>query len=579
MTAQEGAELSSALLPSSFSFSEDQAFPERPTNRHNRAPSVSFSTTTEVLSAGGVLQRNEIMFDESGGSGGNVGIRGHENHNNNNHGNKTNNNNMNDGLGKNIHHQSNPSADLEAEAADEATPLMFSKNGYILPGATISVRSGAAPEDDPDDDVSFRSAGDSTAGGGGGGDDNDGQNTVIYSIFEQIEEGTSAMYEQITETLQGVTNEAWEQYDESRHYDWREFWKGGGAVKFFRWLATGAAPDNMKLSDDEVQENMNSLARMLSLLREYHDRFGMPETGGFKDQEYVLREVTKDLYLGGSPIWALEPVMKRVAEGLSGKRGVDFFILPRRAFIFAPSSGATAMFRIVRGYDMQRLDDMEGVAVRLASFASNTSSVASVPTRWPKPQEMRRAFRTESLAGCFYNKEDMAEEILNLAADAEGLFYYIRNHESKCYVNRESPLYAKGTDGGKLSELGEFWTVGDETRELFSRLAAAEAARAIDKLDAERKPLYSQGAVVMFRVLSSACACAFWFNGSWVDILVSGILAEVVAQIGNSPILSKQERIIFEAVASFVVGFSAAAIALAWPEHCCFGAMAISGPL
>ena len=269
--------------------------------------------------------------------------------------------------------------------------------------------------------------------------------------------------------------------------------------------------------------------------------------------------------------------MKRVAEGLTGKRGVDFFMLPRRAFIFAPSSGATAMFRIARGYDMQRLDDMESVAVRLASFASNTSSVASVPARWPKPQEMRRAFRTESLAGCYYGKEEMAEEILNLASDAEGLFFYIKSHQSKCYANRESPLYAKGENSGKLSELGEFWTVEDDVRELFSRLAATEAAFAIDKMDAERKPLYTPMNVVIFRVLASSCACAFWFSGSWIDIIVSGILAELVAMIGSSPILSKQERIIFEVLASLLVGFSAACIAITWPEHCCFGAMAISG--
>jgi len=80
---------------------------------------------------------------------------------------------------------------------------------------------------------------------------------------------------------------------ECSHYDWREFWKGGGFLKFCRWLATGAAPENYKQSDDEVQENLNSLARMLSLLREYQERFGMPEVGGGKDQEYILREVTK----------------------------------------------------------------------------------------------------------------------------------------------------------------------------------------------------------------------------------------------------------------------------------------------
>jgi len=135
----------------------------------------------------------------------------------------------------------------------------------------------------------------------------------------------------------------------------------------------------------------------------------------------------------------------------------------------------------------------------------------------------------------------------------------------------------KGENSGKLSELGEFWTVEDDVRELFSRLAAIEAAYAIDKIDAERKPLYTPMNVLMFRVLASSCACAFWFNGSWIDIIVSGALGELVATIGSSPILSKQERIIFEALASLLVGFSAACISLTWPVHCCFGAMAISG--
>lgn len=466
------------------------------------------------------------------------------------------------------------------EAQTERSPLLpqpssgSSDNNHVI--LVPSTTGDIGDNDEESMSGSFRSAADSTVDGDKEETTNDNQTTFTGSILEQFfEEGTQAVYDTLTSTA----TEAWEQYDESCHYDWREFWKGGGVSQFIRWLATGMTPENYKMTDDEVQENLNSLARMLSLLREYHERFGMPEVGGYKDQEYVLREVTKDLYKGGSPIWALEPVMKRVAEGLTGKRGVDFFMLPRRAFIFAPSSGATVMFRIDRGYDMQRLDDMESIAVRLASFASNTSSVASVPTRWPKPQEMRRAFRTESLAGCYYSREEMADEILSLASDAEGLFFYIRNHQSKCYANRESPLYSKGDDSGKLSELGEFWTVEEDLRELFSRLAAIEAAKAIDNMDASRAILYSPYVVVMFRVLASACACGFWFNGSWVDILVSGILAELVAMIGSSPLLSKQERVIFEAVASFIVGFTAACIALNFPGECCFGAMAISGVL
>ena len=319
--------------------------------------------------------------------------------------------------------------------------------------------------------------------------------------------------------------------------------------RFTRWLATGIAI-GAKQDDETIQENLNNLARMLSLLREYHDRFGMPTQGGPKDQEYVLREVARDLYGGGAPIWALEPVMKRVAEGLTGRKGIDFFMLPHRCFIFAPSSGATSMFGFTRGYDMQKLDGMEGIAVRLASFASNTSSVASVPSRWPKPQELRRAFRSEeSLEGELYTKEELAEEILTLASEAEGLFFFV--NAQKQATARGSPMIPQVD---KSSELGEFWTVEENIRELFSRLAVIEAATSIDKMDAERKPLYSSATIILFRLGSSAGACAFWFHGSWMDILVAGGLAVLVAEIGAWQALSKQERIIFEAVASVVVG-------------------------
>jgi len=411
-----------------------------------------------------------------------------------------------------------------------------------------------------------------------GDDGSDDGNTefAVLSMLEVLEDNTK----EVIENLQEAVEEAREEFVEHQHYDWREHWKGGNIFRFIRWLATGAvAADVNKQSDDEIQEQLCDLARMLLLLREYHDRFGLPEQGGPKDQEYVLREVAKDLYLGGSPIWALEPVMKKVAEGLTGKRGVDFFMLPRRVFIFAPSSGATTMFDYTRGYDMQRLDGMETIAVRLASFASNTSSVGSVPARWPKPQELRSAFRTESLAESALSKEELAEEILTLASESEGLFFFINAYHQHGKAGRDSPMIPQIIKDGKTSELGEFWTVEDSTRELFCRLAAIDAAKAIDKMDAERKPLYSSKMIILFRLGSSAGACAFWFNGSWIDIAVSGMLAVLVAQIGAWQVLSKQERIIVEAVASLVVGLISGVISLQWPEYTCFGAMAMSGIL
>jgi hypothetical protein len=403
-------------------------------------------------------------------------------------------------------------------------------------------------------------------------DDENTSTAGITSVIDHIEEVATEAWNNLEE----ITEEAWQEYEDKSHYDWRQFWRGGGLLRFCQWILLGFSP-SAKQTDAEIQENLNGLARMISLLREYHDRFGMPAKGGPKDQEYILREITKDLYAGGAPMWTLEPVMKKVAEGLTGKLGVDFFMLPRRAFIFAPSSGATSMFRIARGYDMQRLDAMEKIAVRLASYASNTTSVANVPARWPDPQELRQAFRTESLAGVSSSQEDMAEEILNLAADAEGLFFYINSYQYRA-AHRDFRASEMKNCPVK-TELGEFWTVDDETCELFSRLAAHEAIINIDKLDTETKILYSRGMLTLFRFGSSAGACAFWFNGSWFDILIAGALGIVVAWIGASPVLTKQERIIFEAIASFFVGLVSGLVALTWPENTCFGAMAISGVL
>ena len=60
---------------------------------------------------------------------------------------------------------------------------------------------------------------------------------------------------------------------------------------------------------------------------------------------------------------------------------------------------------------------------------------------------------------------------------------------------------------------------------------------------------------------------------------MSGFLAVSVAMIQTSSFLSKQEKIVFETVASFLVGMSSGLIALTWPDETCFGAMAISGVL
>jgi hypothetical protein len=290
-------------------------------------------------------------------------------------------------------------------------------------------------------------------------------------------------------------------------YDWKEFWNGGNILQFFRFVSAGTSSVAHQ-SDEARNRNLVSLARMLVLLREYHDNFGMPDDGGPKDQEYVLREVCKDLYAGGAPIWSLEPVMEKAAEGLTGKRGVDFFLLPRKAFIFAPSSGATIMFRIERGFDMQRLNAMERIVVRLASFASNTHSVASVPTSTEKPtrQILYLAMRRGSAISLTQvpDPEKLSEEILALASENEGLYYYV-NSESQMY-GTQSSISDDEKDEGESRDFGmrNFWKVEGSTCELFSRLAAKEAMMSMDKMDKDMKVLYSKLMINAFRMVASA---------------------------------------------------------------------------
>jgi hypothetical protein len=69
-------------------------------------------------------------------------------------------------------------------------------------------------------------------------------------------------------------------------------------VNFFRWMMVGGV-QYAKQSDEEMKLNVLELARCLVFLREYKQRFGMPQDGGPRDQEFVLRNVLQDLYAGG----------------------------------------------------------------------------------------------------------------------------------------------------------------------------------------------------------------------------------------------------------------------------------------
>lgn len=63
------------------------------------------------------------------------------------------------------------------------------------------------------------------------------------------------------------------------------------------------------------------------------------------------------------------------------------------------------------------------------------------------------------------------------------------------------------------------------------------------------------------------------------DMWIAGLLAVVVASIGSMEFLSRSERVIYEGVASFVVGLTSGLVALQWPNDTCYTAMALGGVL
>ena len=251
-----------------------------------------------------------------------------------------------------------------------------------------------------------------------------------------------------------------------------------------------------------------------------------------------------------APIWALEPVMQKAAEGLTGHPNVNWLLLPRKAFMFSPSSGTTSMFKTERSFCMSKLDAMEKVAIRLASFATNVShGASSVPSRLPTSRELYTAARSENARQLDFipEKEALAYKILCLASEAEGLFFFVNSQSQqeqqsqKEQQQEEQPNQGAGAtttnsspnrfrvhfdeetsaettiDKVSIYQSSTFWNVSDSERELFSRLATIEALKSIDEIDKQEQKtcLYSRWQITLFRLGSSAGACAIWFNGSW----------------------------------------------------------------
>jgi uncharacterized membrane protein YjjP (DUF1212 family) len=436
-----------------------------------------------------------------------------------------------------------------------------------------------------------------------------------------------------------------------RQYNWKEFLpKKQGKLKMIRWFITGSSM-HVTQSEEKMRQNLRSLARLLILLRQYEDTYGIPDFAGPQVQRDVLETITKDLYASGTPTWVLENVMERVAEGMSGKEGVQFMLLPNRAFVFYPAhpvtnntnnanqsnsnsnhpNSGTALFRISNGFHISRLGAVEQVAVRVASFASNTKSVERLgPSsfRMPRKEELLKVEEQESskmlstkknvlenhLVNEYPSEEELAHEILNLASSTYGLFFFLnspkfqaavstRNADNahahanahanaNVHTNNKDNKNKNGDDNhtensnNPTQDENEnedgFWDVQDSTREIFSRLATREAGRAMDHIHLleETQILYPPSMVKVFRVFSAAGASGMWFGGSVPDMMVAALLALVVDKIGrsnsNCELLAFEERILTEVVASAFVGFCAGLLALKWPDTFCFGAIAVA---
>ena len=346
-------------------------------------------------------------------------------------------------------------------------------------------------------------------------------------------------------------------------------------IPLVRWCIAGGA-SYAPQSDQLIRKNLSGLAKCLVLLRQYQMRYGTPYRGGPKDQEVVLREVYTGLFTGGAPIWAISTVMEKVVEGLTGHQNVKWMILPRMALAQDSNSGETFMFSATRSFDFSKLEAMEGLAIRLCSFATNTRGPNVVPSRTPNSKELSKAAKDGSTmtlldvvgvgqqrqggvqGGLSYAIEDqsssatggdddddaqayLAKKILNLSSKSESIFYFANmqaaaaaegNDEGESgsdmttklsFSSSPQPIVSSDAQNRKqrwakimLMSKDGFWKVTQNDRELFRRLATIDALQRLTKLRKNYKTLYPGWLWAVFRGISSAGAAAFWFNGSWI---------------------------------------------------------------
>ena len=425
---------------------------------------------------------------------------------------------------------------------------------------------------------------------------------VTFTINNENNTATSTTTKRlILEKILTPTNTSTKQ----KQYSWKEFFPrlrssatttepsintSAKLHQIIRWFMTGTA-EYANESDVQAKQKFASLARLLILLRAYEEQ-NLDESSsdnknkGWIQQQQVISDITQLLYSSGTPSWVLEQVMERVTEGLTGKRGVQFFLLPRRCIIFDPPTSGSSnshinMFQMSSGFDIHKLGAVEQVAVRLASFASNTKSserLSQSLQNFPNRQELEQIKREELQRFNQDKKIVSATEILDLASSTYGLFYFLNSPELRKAVNTSIT-----TTKYEADEEDPFWKVDDSTRGLFTKLATQEATRNLAelKLRDQNEVLYSPNMIRLFRIFSSAGACAMWFGGSVYDMVVSGILAVSVAYIGTSYLrhmqrIAFEERVLTEVVASFFVGMVAGVLAIKWPDKFCFGAIAVA---
>lgn len=373
-------------------------------------------------------------------------------------------------------------------------------------------------------------------------------------------------------------------------YQWQKH-APKGVLKFLKWLVTGFSHGVALAPEDDSKEKMSNLARTLTLLRMYEAKWGMPNGGSKKEQEWVLEELCKRLYASGVPVWVLQPVLSISATGLTGRSGFDFFLLPASGIIIPPQGAAgysTHFYQMNGSFCMYRLNMYEKVLARLSSFSTNTRTINSVPDESLPKLLMQDVHHLDELENeSLRDKEAVVKNILDLASRGYGLFFLTQVEEIMTQ-QQEERLNEDDESVGGLASDGEasifsyhsFWNVEESIRELFTRLACIEAAECLDAI--ERSPglddVWPRRYVVLFRIFSSAGSSALWFNGSWQDMLLAGGLAGMVAFLFQTSSFHflKNQRVIFEVVCGFVVGLSSGLVTIKLPSPTCFSAIAVA---